>query len=67
MGSRASANALEKSESLVHAGIGHPTCRLDISMVILRKQNTTDIVMKHPTPDISLAIIPKVLLIKNYI
>jgi len=67
VGSRASVNALEKSESLAHAGIGHPTCHLDISMVILRKQSTTDIVMKHPTPDISLAIISKALLIKNYI
>ena len=66
MGPKASVYALEKSKKLADAGIGHPACDLDISMVTLRTLNTTDIITKHPTPDISLIIVSKFLFSKNH-
>ena len=54
VGPKARVNALEKRKQL-DAGIGHPACHLDISVVTLRMPNNTDIITKHPTPDISLS------------
>ena len=64
---KASVNALEKSKKLADTGIGHPACHLDISMITLSTPNTTDIITKNPTPDVSLIIISKFLFTKNYI
>ena len=67
MGPKASVYALEKSKKLADTGIGHLACHLDISMVTFSTPNTTDIITKHPTPDVSLVIISKFLFIKNHI
>jgi hypothetical protein len=67
VGPKASVNALEKSKKLADTGIGHLACHLDISMVNLSTANTTDIITKNPTPDVSLIIVPKFLFLKNHI
>ena len=67
VGPKASVNALDNSKKLADTGIGHPACHLDISMVTFSTPNTTDIITKNPTSDVSLIIISKFLFIKNHI